>query len=134
MDLSKLRPGLKGTASLLVGAEHTAPRVGSGRVAVLATPVMINLIEMAALAACEELLPAGAQSLGIHLDVRHFAATPVGMRVEAVAELIAIDKRTLSFRVEARDAREVIGDGTHQRVVVNVSRFDERIQKKLRPA
>ena len=133
MDLSKLRPGLKGTASLLVGAEHTAPRVGSGRVAVLATPVMINLIEMAALAACEELLPAGAQSLGIHLDVRHFAATPVGMRVEAVAELIAIDKRTLSFRVEARDEREVIGDGTHQRVVVNVARFDERIQKKLRP-
>ena len=134
MDLSKLHPGLKGTASLLVGVEHTAPRVGSGRVAVLATPVMINLIEAAALAACEELLPEGAQSLGIHLDVRHFAATPVGMRVEAVAELIAIDKRTLSFRVEARDEREVIGDGTHQRVVVNVARFDERIQKKLRPA
>ena len=68
---------------------------------------MINLIEAAALMACEELLPAGAQSLGIHLDVRHFAATPVGMRVEAVAELIAIDKRTLTFRVEARDEREV---------------------------
>ena len=133
MDLSKLHPGLKGTASLLVSVEHTAPRVGSGRVAVLATPVMINLIEAAALMACEELLPAGAQSLGIHLDVRHFAATPVGMRVEAVAELIAIDKRTLSFRVEARDEREVIGDGVHQRVVVNVARFDERIQKKLRP-
>ena len=131
MDLTKLRPGLKGTAHLLVGAEHTAPRVGSGRVAVLATPVMINLIEAAALAACEDLLPQNMQSLGIHLDVRHFAATPVGMRVTATAELVAIEGRTLSFRVEARDEREVIGDGRHQRVVVNVERFDARVQKKL---
>lgn len=134
MDLSKLHAGLKGSAELLVGEEHTAPRVGSGRVAVLATPVMINLIEAAALAACEERLPEGFQSLGIHLDVRHFAATPVGMRVRATAELVGIDKRTLSFRVEARDDREVIGDGTHERVVVNVARFDERVQKKIAPA
>jgi fluoroacetyl-CoA thioesterase len=97
-DLSKLQPGLKGSAELLVGVEHTAPRVGSGRVPVLATPVMINLIEAAALAAAEHLLPAGHQSLGIHLDVRHFAATPVGMRVYATAELVGIDGRTLSFR------------------------------------
>ena len=134
MDLSKLHVGLKGSAELLVGEEHTAPRVGSGRVAVLATPVMINLIEAAALAACEEQLPEGFQSLGIHLDVRHFAATPVGMRVRATAELVGIDKRTLSFRVEARDDREVIGDGTHERVIVNVARFDERVQKKIAPA
>ena len=78
MDMSALKVGLKGTAELVVGPEHTAPRVGSGMVAVLATPVMINLIEAAALAAAERLLPAGHQSLGIHLDVRHFAATPVG--------------------------------------------------------
>ena len=64
----------------MVAPEHTAPRVGSGQIAVLATPVMINLIEAAALAAVEHLLPAGHQSLGIHLDVRHFAATPVGLR------------------------------------------------------
>jgi len=133
MDLSKLRPGLKGTATLRVGAEHTAPRVGSGRVAVLATPVMINLIEAAALDACEDLLPDNVQSLGIHLDVRHFAATPVGMVVEAIAELLSIEGRTLTFRVEARDERELIGDGSHQRVVVNVSRFDERVQRKLAP-
>ena len=119
MDLSKLRVGLKGSAELVVADEHTARSVGSGKVAVLATPVMINLIEAAALAACEAQLPEGFQSLGIHLDVRHFAATPVGMRVEATAELVGIEARTLSFRVEARDARELIGDGTHQRVVVN---------------
>jgi len=92
---------------------------------------MINVIEAAALAAVEHLLPAGHQSLGIHLDVRHFAATPIGMRVCATAELVGIDGRTLTFRVEARDDKEPIGDGSHQRVVVNVARFDARVQKKL---
>ncbi len=93
LDLSKLKTGLNGTADLLVAVDHTAPRVGSGRVHVLATPVMINVIEAAALAAVEDLLPVGYQSLGIHLDIRHFAATPVGMRVRATAELDAIDDR-----------------------------------------
>ena len=130
-DLSKLKPGLTGTATLRVGPEHTAPKVGSGRVPVLATPIMINLIEAAALVAVEDHLPPGHQSLGIHLDVRHFAATPVGMMVTATAELVEMDGRTLTFSVEARDDLEVIGDGQHQRVVVNVARFDERIQKKL---
>jgi len=130
-DLSKLTPGLTGTARLTVAPEHTAPSIGSGKVPVLATPVMINLIEAAALAAVEHLLPAGHQSLGIHLDIRHFAPTPVGMEAEATAELTAVEGRTLTFRVEARDEKEAIGGGTHQRVVVNVARFDERIQRKL---
>ena len=128
--LSDLKQGLIGTAELVVGTEHTAPSIGSGLVPVLATPVMINLIEAAALAAAEHLLPAGHQSLGIHLDIRHFAATPIGMRVRATAELIAVDGRALSFRVEARDNKEPIGDGFHQRVVVNVTRFDERVKRK----
>ena len=131
IDLSQLKAGLTGSAELLVGVEHTAPSIGSGLVPVLATPVMINVIEAAALAAVEHLLPAGHQSLGIHLDIRHFAATPIGMRVRATAELIAVDGRTLSFRVAARDDKEPIGDGSHQRVVVNVARFDQRVQKKL---
>jgi predicted thioesterase len=131
IDLSALQAGLKGSADLLVGVEHTAPRVGSGRVPVLATPVMINVIEAAALAAVEHLLPAGHQSLGIHLDVRHFAATPVGMRIWATSELLGVEGRTLSFRVEARDEKEPIGDGWHERVVVNVARFDQRVQRKL---
>ena len=129
--LSAIHLGLSGTAELIVGAEHTAPFVGSGRIAVLATPVMINLIEAAALKAVEHLLPAGHQSLGIHLDVRHFAATPVGLRVAATAEVTAVEGRTITFRVEARDQREPIGGGTHQRVVVSVARFDERAQRKL---
>jgi predicted thioesterase len=129
--MEALKPGLRGHAELLVGEEHTAPRVGSGRVHVLATPVMINLIEAAALDAVERLLPAGRQSLGTVLNVRHVAATPVGMRVTATAEVTAVDGRTLRFRVEARDERELIGDGTHERVVVNVAKFDERVQRKL---
>lgn len=126
-----LEPGLRGSAELVVGEEHTAPRVGSGKVHVLATPVMINVIEAAALAAVEHLLPEGHQSLGTRLDVRHIAATPVGMRVTATAQVTKVEGRTIAFRVEARDERELIGDGTHERVVVNVARFDQRVQKKL---
>ena len=131
VDLPQLQIGHKGSAELVVGEEHTAPFVGSGRVRVLATPVMINLMEAAALDAVEKLLPAGHQSLGIRLDVRHYAATPVGMRVRAAAELVKVDGRTLDFRVDARDEKEAIGDGLHQRVVVNVARFDARVQKKI---
>ena len=131
IDLSNLKPGLTGSAELKVGVEHTAPSIGSGLVPVLATPVMINVIEAAALAAVEHLLPAGHQSLGIHLDVSHFAATPIGMKVRATAELTAVDGRTLTFRVEARDEKEPFGGGSHQRVVVNVARFDARVQKKV---
>lgn len=126
-----IEPGLSGSAQLVVGEEHTAPRVGSGRVHVLATPVMINLIEAAALEAIEHLLPVGHQSLGTVLNVRHIAATPVGMRVTARAEVVGVDGRTVRFRVEARDERELIGDGTHERVVVNVAKFDQRVQRKL---
>lgn len=130
MDLSKIKIGQEGSASLIVTEAHTAPQVGSGRVAVLATPVMINLVEAAALAACEALLPDGYQSLGIHLDVRHFAATPVGMRVTATAVVTAIEGRTVTFKVEVADEKEPIGDGIHQRVVVNVARFVERVKRK----
>ena len=127
----QLKPGLVGQAALVVAEEHTAPRVGSGRVHVLATPVMINLIEAAALSAIEHLLPSGHQSLGTLLSVRHTAATPVGMRVSATAEVIAVEGRLVRFRVEARDEKEAIGEGTHERVVVNVAKFDERVRRKL---
>jgi fluoroacetyl-CoA thioesterase len=130
-DLSKLMPGLEGHAEIVVGEEHTAPRIGSGRVRVLATPVMINLMEAAALDAAENLIPTGHQSLGTRLDVRHIAATPVGMRVRATARLVSVQGRTLEFRVEAHDEKDLIGDGTHTRLVVNVARFDQRVQAKL---
>jgi predicted thioesterase len=130
-DLTALKEGLTGTADIIVGEEHTAPSIGSGRVRVLATPVMINLMEAAALDAIERLLPQGHQSLGTHLNVGHYAATPVGMGLRASAVVTKVDGRTVEFRVEAFDDKERVGDGTHTRVVVNVERFDQRVQRKL---
>ena len=130
--LARIAPGMRGSSDLVIGREHTAPFVGSGRIAVLATPVMINVIEAAALAAIEHLLPEGHQSLGIHLDVSHVAATPIGLRVTATAEVVHVEGRTVTFNVEARDDYERIGGGTHRRVVVSVARFDERVQRKIR--
>jgi fluoroacetyl-CoA thioesterase len=129
-----IRPGLSGSAELVVGDEHTAPSIGSGKVRVLATPVMINLIEAAALAAVEHRLQPGYQSLGTHLDVHHIAATPVGMKVVATARVIRVEGRTVAFSVEARDEKDLIGHGTHERVVVNVAKFDARVQQKLNKA
>jgi len=125
-----LPAGLAGTAELVVGEEHTAPRIGSGRIHVLATPVMINLIEAAALAAVEQSLPEGHQSLGTRLEISHLAATPVGMRVRARAEVQKVEGRNIRFRVRVDDAKEMIGEGIHERVVVNVERFDRRVQEK----
>jgi fluoroacetyl-CoA thioesterase len=125
-----LPAGLTGTAEMVVGEQHTAPRVGSGRIRVLATPVMINLIEAAALAAVEQSLPDQHQSLGTRLDISHMAATPVGMKVRATAEVVRVEGRTIHFRVRAEDERELIGEGTHERVVVNLERFDQRVRDK----
>jgi fluoroacetyl-CoA thioesterase len=131
LDLSQILPGQHGTTTLLVGEAQTAPEIGSGRVHVLATPVMINLMEAAALDAVEHLLPQGYQSLGIRLDITHHAATPVGMRVTATARVLAVEGRKIRFEVVASDEKETIGGGVHERVVVNVARFDERVQRKL---
>lgn len=126
-----LQPGLKGSAEIVVGEQHTAPHIGSGRVHVLATPVMVNLMEAAALQAVEGLLPAGHQTVGTHLDITHVAATPVGMRVRAHAELARVEKRTLTFRVHAEDEKERIGEGLHERIIINLERFDVRMQEKV---
>ncbi len=127
----RLRTGLAGRVETVVAEQHTAPHVGSGHVHVLATPVMVNLMEAAALQAVEGLLPEGFQTVGTRLDIRHFAATPVGLRVIARAEIVAIDGRTLTYRLAAEDEREPIGDGTHERIIINVARFDQRVQAKL---
>ena len=132
MELSdKVKPGLTGTAEIVVGTRDTAPHVGSGKIGVLATPIMVNLMEAAALQAVEKLMPPGHQTVGTHLDVKHFAATPVGLRVIAHAELVKVEGRTLTFRIRAQDEHEPIGEGVHERLVINVARFDVRMQKKL---
>lgn len=130
--MDRIKLGLTGHAEMVVGTSDTAPRIGSGRIAVLATPKMISLIEEAALAAVEHLLPAGKQSLGTHLDVSHLAATPVGMTVKAVAEVIAVEGRKVTFAVRAHDEMDLIGEGRHERVVVTAASFQSRIDEKGR--
>jgi fluoroacetyl-CoA thioesterase len=118
-----LEPGLLGTATRIVTDEHTAARLGSGRAPVLATPMMIALMEAAAVDCIERLLPEGQESLGTSVEIEHIAATPVGMTVSARAELRHVDGRTLIFDVEARDERELVGRGRHTRVIVDSARF-----------
>ena len=130
--MDKITPGMTGTATMLVGTNDTAPRVGSGKIAVLATPMMINLIEEAALAAIEEALPEGMQSLGTHLDVSHIAATPVGMKVTAEARVVSVEGRTVTFEVSAKDETDLIGKGHHSRVVVSAEKFKARVNAKAK--
>ncbi len=131
MDFPGIELGLKAEEELVVANEHTAPHVGSGAVPVLATPVLINMFEAAALAAVEDLLPEGYQTVGTRLDVRHYAATPVGMKVHAQAQLVAVEGRMLHFRLNARDEHEPIGEGWHERIIIKLGRFDQRMADKL---
>jgi len=125
-----LKPGLLGTATLVVAKEHTAPQLGSGRAPVLATPIMIALMEAAAVDCVERLLDEGRESLGVRIDVDHTAGTPIGLAVTATAELKEVSGRKLTFYVEARDAREVIGKGQHERIVVDAARFRAKVAAK----
>jgi len=128
--MEQIVPGLVGQTELLVGEENTASHLGSGNVAVLATPEMIRLMEKAAVAAVDHLLPDGYRTVGVEVNVRHLAATPVGIRVRAQAELIAVEGRRLTFRVAAFDEVERIGEGEHRRVIIDLERFKERVEAK----
>jgi fluoroacetyl-CoA thioesterase len=134
MTFSALRPGLTGQVDLLVADEHTAQHLGSGGVKVLATPQMVLLLERAGVAAIDHLLPDGYRTVGAHLDVRHLAPTPVGFEVRATAELIEVDGRRLTFRVEVYEEPfgpdQLVGEGTHQRVIIDVERFGDHVARK----
>lgn len=126
-DTNALRVGLIGTAEITVEYEHTAEHVGSGCEAVLATPVMIALMESAAVDCTEHLLEPGYTSLGIRIAVDHVAPTPIGRTVTASAELVEIKGRRLFFRVSAEDGVRPIGSGEHVRATVAVEEFRKRL-------
>ena len=128
--MAAIAPGLVGEASLIVEETHTAKHLGSGGVEVLATPVMIALMEDAARSSVDSELDQGQLSVGVNLNVSHLAATPVGMRVTARSELLAVEGRRLTFKVEAYDEREKIGEGTHVRAIINLERFLARLDAK----
>jgi fluoroacetyl-CoA thioesterase len=125
-----LKPNLVGEATLIVEEKHTARHLGSGGVNVLATPVMITLFEEAACSVVDHLLEPGQFSVGTVLDVKHLAGTPIGMRVTARAELLTVDGRNLTFRVEAKDEHEKVGEGRHIRAIINLDRFLARMRSK----
>lgn len=128
--MERLRPGLRAERSLMVEERHTAAHLGSGGVPVYATPMMVLAMEEAALAAVDPLLEPGQATVGYHLDVRHLAATPMGMRVRAVAVLTKIDGKMLHFTVEAYDDREKIGEGTHLRAIISMEKFKAKLAAK----
>lgn len=130
MRISEIKTGLRAFTEIVVGTRDTAHHVGSGKIKVLATPVMVMLLEEAALKAVEGFLPPGFQTVGTRLDISHIAATPVGMRVMAYAEVTEVVGKKLTFRVWAEDETELIGEGTHERIVVEMERFDKRINRK----
>ncbi len=128
--MEEIVPGLVGEIEMVVREKNTARHLGSGNMAVLATPEMIRLMERAAVAAVDHLLPDGYRTVGVAVDVRHLAATPVGMRVRAQAELTAVEGRRLTFRVEAFDEVERIGEGAHRRAIIDLERFKARVEAK----
>jgi fluoroacetyl-CoA thioesterase len=128
--MDTIHPGLAAEQVTTVTAGQTARHLGSGGIEVYATPAMIALIEAAAVAAIDPLLPEGQASVGMALDVRHLAATPLGEQVHARAEVTAVDGRRVTFHVEAWDAHEQIGEGTHTRFVIDVARFMKRLDEK----
>lgn len=125
-----MTPGLVGHASAVVTDDLTAPAVGSGTVAVYATPSLAALMERAAVDCVERHLAPGEASLGVHLDLSHTAATPPGLAVSAKAALTEVEGRKLTFAIEAFDAVEPIGRATHTRVIVDVARFETRYAAK----
>lgn len=128
--MSELKIGLVYETKKVVEEADTAAKFGSGGIYVFATPMMIGIMENAAMNCVAEALGQEESTVGIHLDVKHTAATPMGMEVRAVAELIEIDGKKLKFKVEAFDEKGKIGEGTHDRFIINVEKFMSRLEEK----
>jgi fluoroacetyl-CoA thioesterase len=126
--------GSKGTFTLRVTPAHLANQFKDAMLPrVFATPMMIMAMENAALNAIRGYLDAGESAVGTAIDVRHLAATPVGHEVTAEAEVTGVDGRRVTFNVRARDESEDIGSGTHERLVIDRNRFEQRLAAKSKP-
>jgi predicted thioesterase len=125
-----LEPGATNTLTIMVDESMTADRFGNTGVHVLATPMLVSYFELAAHQLVMPALEPGQGTVGSHIDIRHLAATPIGMRVTFRATLTERDGRRLVFRVEADDERDHVGEGTHERFVVDMKTFMGRIAAK----
>ncbi len=131
--MSSLTPGLQATVDLVVSEDRTASALGCGLVAGLATPAMITLMEQAAVQAVEGYLDEGLASVGTRVEVDHMAPTPVGMRVTARARLERVEGRRLLFSIEAEDESGPVGMGFHERVIVKLTTFEEKLATRGTP-
>lgn len=123
--------GAKGSFTLAVAPQHLASQFKDAMLPpVLATPVMIMAMENAALNAIKPYLEPGESAVGTRVDVKHLAATPVGRRVTAFAEVTRVDGRHLEFNVRAADGAEEIGTGTHERILIDMARFSDQLAAK----
>lgn len=128
--MNELPLGLKGQAETTVNEQNTAAAMGSGLLPVFATPAMLALMENAAATSVQPFLGEGEGTVGTRLEVSHLAATPIGLAVRAESELVAVDRRKLTFTVRAWGGEELIGEGTHQRFVIDNARFLEKALAK----
>lgn len=126
--MKNLQLGVKGESEVIVKAENTAKAMGSGLLDVFATPALVALMEGAAVKALE---PFAASSVGVALDIQHLAATPIGMTVRAVAELVEADRRRLVFHVQAYDDVELVGQGRHERFLIDDETFLSKVNAKI---
>ena len=126
-----LREGLKGTKEVIVTKELSAQSVGSGLLPVYATPSMIALMENTAFESVAQYLEEGCGTVGTSLNVKHVAATPIGMKVTCESELIKVDGRALTFSVKAYDECGLIGEGMHERFIITEDKFMAKTNDKL---
>ena len=125
-----LEKGIKGRQEDVVTMEQTASHIGSGTVRVLATPMMIALMERTSRLSVKPYLAQGQETVGTHVNVSHVSATPVGMKVWCECELIDIDRRRLVFKVAVYDEKGLVGEGTHERFIIDVARFQAKTEDK----
>lgn len=129
--MRSIPPGANGSFSLVVSPEHLANRFKDAMLPpVLATPIMIMVMENAALNAIKPYLDASESALGTRVDVRHLAATPAGRRITGQAEVTKVEGRRIEFQIRATDGNQEIGIGTHERMVIDVAKFAERLKSK----
>lgn len=125
-----MNTGIKGEAREKVNENNTALKMKSGSLPVYATPAMVALAEQAAYKSVEPYLEEGQGTVGILMNVRHLAATPAGMEITAKSELISVEGRKLTFKIEVFDEREKIGEGIHERFIVNNEKFQNKANSK----
>ena len=127
----ELAPGLKHSQSVKVTEDMTPGHLRGDAIRVLATPDMVRLIEQTAIQVVQPLLKSGQTTVGTRIDVAHLAATPEGMTVTITVELTAVDRRRLTFRVEVQDEVEKVGEGTHERFIIDREQRLPRLQAKV---